>query len=422
MLGGFATTALTALTAQNTREVTAIHPVPATFVRQQIDTIYDDMTVDAVKTGMLHTAETVAAVADSLRAHEPPVVVVDPVMVATSGACLLAQDAIDVLTQRLLPCADLITPNLAEAAALCGREVHDLDGMRAAAQHLSATGVRAVLITGGHAPEACTDLLFDGRQEWLLSGPRIDTPHTHGTGCGLSAAIATLLAQGLPLGDACHQAKQCIANAIRHGHAPGGGPGPINACAPVVRDAWLHRCAQQLTEAIDRLCDAQVGWLIPEIQSNFGYALPEARDADDIVAIPGRIIRFDDSLRTLAPPRAGASRHIARIILTLLRVDPRFRAVMNICWSPALVEACRSAGLHVQEFDRRQEPDDVKQVEGSTLEWGTRQVLDRTGTVPDVIFDTGDIGKEPVCRVIGTDPADVADKILTIAQEYQNRC
>jgi hydroxymethylpyrimidine/phosphomethylpyrimidine kinase len=161
---------------------------------------------------------------------------------------------------------------------------------------------------------------------------------------------------------------------------------------------------------------AGIGELIPEIQSNMGYAVHGAAAIEDVVAFPGRIIRLHGGIARVASPAAGASRHIAKIILTCLRTDPAMRSAMNIAYTPEIVERCRVLGFSIGEFDRNQEPPDVKQREGSTLEWGTGDVIERTGSVPDIIFDRGDVGKEPVCRVLGVDPQDVARKIIKIAE------
>ena len=236
-LGCYGMTAITALTAQNTCGVRAIHGVPPQMLADQIDAVMEDIGTDAVKIGMLHSPEIVSAVAQAIDRHALPNVVFDPVMVATSGAVLIDQSAIDVLVRELFPRAVLITPNLDEAALLVGRPLNARDDMEQAAQTLLAKGARAVLLKGGHLPgETVVDLLLTDAGDTLwMEAPRIHSPNTHGTGCTLSSAIAAHLALGATLVDAVQQAREFVRAALQagsqvrtgqcggplnHGHAP----------------------------------------------------------------------------------------------------------------------------------------------------------------------------------------------------------
>ncbi|WP_166305877.1 bifunctional hydroxymethylpyrimidine kinase/phosphomethylpyrimidine kinase [Bradyrhizobium sp. 2S1] len=229
-LGVFGASAITALTAQNTRGVSGIHPVPAAFVTAQIDAVFSDLDVGAVKIGMVAQAETIAAIADGLKRWAPRHIVLDPVMVATSGDRLLAAEAVDALKTMLFPLASLITPNLPEAAALLNQPVasSEADVARQGRQ-LLAMGCRAVLVKGGHGHGAeSIDYLIDGERSIALATPRIATSNTHGTGCSLSSAIAAGLAKGEAMEAAVRNAKAWITDAIAaadrfavgHGHGP----------------------------------------------------------------------------------------------------------------------------------------------------------------------------------------------------------
>ncbi|MGC2179321.1 MAG: bifunctional hydroxymethylpyrimidine kinase/phosphomethylpyrimidine kinase [Bradyrhizobium sp.] len=228
--GVYGASAITALTAQNTRGVRGIHPVPPAFVTAQIDAGFDDLEVKAVKIGMLAKRATIEALAASLSRWKPGLIVLDPVMVATSGDRLLSTDAVSVLRERLIPKATLITPNLPEAAALLGEAVaSDEATIRSQGKKLLATGARAVLIKGGHGQGAeSIDYLLIGSSVIALPAPRIATVNTHGTGCSLSSAIAAGLAKGEALEQAVRAAKTWISAAIAaadglgigHGHGP----------------------------------------------------------------------------------------------------------------------------------------------------------------------------------------------------------
>ncbi|MEI6126625.1 MAG: bifunctional hydroxymethylpyrimidine kinase/phosphomethylpyrimidine kinase [Pseudomonadota bacterium] len=419
VLGGFAMSAITALTAQNTRSVEAIHPVPPRFIEQQIDAVLQDIGADAVKTGMLFTADAIQTVSRALQKYGIVLSVIDPVMLSKSGSSLIENAAIKTLTQELFPLAFMVTPNLDEASTLCAMSVDSPQKMKEAALMLYRWGPKHVLIKGGHLAGDCMDLLYDGHDFTELTSSRITTKNTHGTGCTFSAAIATELAKGFNPPEAVRRAKDFITTAIRFSLPLGSGHGPTNPYANIAREAQLFQCSAELENAYKKLLDEKIGRLIPEVQSNFGYAIASAALPEDIVAFPGRIIKFHDTIAKISAPQAGASRHIAKIILTAYKADRSYRAAMNIIWNPDLIEKCRRLGFTVCEFDRRQEPPDVKELEGSTLEWGTQQAISLLGRVPDIIFDRGDAGKEPMTRVLGTGPMDVADKILNIAKEKQ---
>lgn len=213
-LGVHGASVVTALTAQNTLAVRAIAPVDPTFVAQQLDAVLDDLDVRAAKTGMLHRAAVVEAVAERLAARAVPHLVVDPVIVATTGVVLLEPAGVAALRARLLPLATLVTPNLGEAEALTGRPVADPAGMREAARALVGAGARAALVKGGHLPGDALDVLYDGRGFHEFRAPRIATRHTHGTGCVLSAAVTASLARGLPLVEAVAAAKHHVTHAL----------------------------------------------------------------------------------------------------------------------------------------------------------------------------------------------------------------
>ena len=234
-LGGYAATAITALTAQDTTAVHAVLPVPPGFVRRQILAVLGDIGADAVKTGMLGDAATVAAVADALdEAGCTALLVVDPVMVATSGARLLAPDAVAALKARLLPRAALLTPNLPEAEALCGFPVRDPAEMARAAAALLSAGAAAVLVKGGHLEgRTVTDLLATPAGAEAFSGPRILSAGTHGTGCTLASAVATGLAQGMGLREAVLRARAYVRAAIAAAPGYGAGNGPLGHDARV---------------------------------------------------------------------------------------------------------------------------------------------------------------------------------------------
>ena len=420
LLGGYGMSAITALTAQNTVGVQAILELPLDFIEKQIDSVVSDIGVDAVKTGMLSSSAIVSLVARKIKEYRLRQVVIDPVMVAKSGAPLLKQEARQALREELIPLALVVTPNLPEATVLCGFEVGDPETMKQAARQIHQMGARNVLIKGGHLKGEIVDILFDSRNFHEFSTPRIPTKNTHGTGCTFASAIATELARGNSVPESVRRAKDFMTAAIRFSLALGKGHGPTNPYAWTAREAERFRVIESLKEAYETLRHKRIANLIPEVRSNLGYALPHAEADRDVAAFPGRITRLGHSIATVSGPEFGASRHIARIILTLMRHDPEFRSAMNIRFSEEMVSACQRARLRVRSFDRANEPADVKEREGSSLEWGTEVVLGE-GEIPDVIFDRGDVGKEPMVRVIGRNPEEVARKVLKIQRYLKDK-
>jgi hydroxymethylpyrimidine/phosphomethylpyrimidine kinase len=228
-LGGYAATAITAVTVQNTLGVTGVHDIPADVVEAQARAVLSDIGAEAIKTGMLGRTGVVEAVARILaEAHATPAVI-DPVMIAKGGEALLRRSALDAFRELLVPRAALLTPNAPEAEALTGLEVASIDGQRRAGEALLERGAQAVLMKGGHVPgDRVTDLLLTPDGETLFEGPRIETRHTHGTGCTLASACAVSIAQGMALVDAVARARAYTVEAIRRAPGFGAGHGPLD--------------------------------------------------------------------------------------------------------------------------------------------------------------------------------------------------
>jgi hydroxymethylpyrimidine/phosphomethylpyrimidine kinase len=238
-LGVFGMSAITAITAQNTCGVTNIRELDGEIIADQIDAVFSDIPVNAVKVGMLANAQITAVVAGCLRKHQAVNIIVDPVMISKSGSHLLRPEAIDALKHELFPVADVVTPNLHEASAIVGFAVEDRAGMEKAAAAIKAMGPKYVVVKGGHLPGDACDLLYDGRQFTTFANERINSVHTHGTGCTFSSAIAACLAKGQNITEAVDTAKKYITMAIRHGFPLGKGVGPTHHFYDLYRRAGL---------------------------------------------------------------------------------------------------------------------------------------------------------------------------------------
>ena len=418
-LGGFGMSVITALTAQNTLGVQGVYEVPENFVEKQFDSVATDIGIDAAKTGMLANSKIIKVVAKKLWQYKINKLVVDPVMVAKGGAPLIVKEAKKTLIKELLPLALIITPNIPEAEELSKIKVSSIDDMKKSAEIIYGLGAKNVVVKGGHLAGNPVDILYDGKNFHEFSSERIDTKNTHGTGCTFSAAIATKIAEGKSVVEAVKTAKEYTTTAIRFSLNIGSGHGPTNHLAHVLQKSERYNCIQKLKVALQRLNAEKCGNVIPEVQSNLGYALPYANKTEDIAAIPGRIIKIGEKTGTLGDPSFGASHHIASIILSTMKYNADYRCAMNIRFSEDIIDICMYLGFDVDNFNRSDEPNDTKSKEGYSLKWGIDSVLSKRNSIPDIIFDRGDLGKEPMIRVLGKNPDDVVDKVLSVSKRLK---
>ena len=238
--GVFGMSVITAVTAQNTCGVTAVQDISPEIITAQMDAVFSDIRVDAVKIGMVSRSESIRAIAEGLKKWKPPVIVVDPVMISKSGYPLLQPEACETLIRELLPLATLLTPNLPEAEAICGFAIHSEPDMEKAARIILDLGAKAVLVKGGHLEgNRADDYLFDGAKGIWLAGERIATEHTHGTGCTLSSALASNLAKGLSLAEAVQAGKIYVTTGIQYGLALGKGHGPTHHFVDLYKKAGI---------------------------------------------------------------------------------------------------------------------------------------------------------------------------------------
>ena len=417
-LGVYGTCVVTAITAQNTRTVTAIQDVEPQIVKAQIDVVVSDIGVDVVKTGMLHTSEIVRIVAQEIQRSDIPTVV-DPVMIAKSGAKLLREDAIDALTKSLLPRATVVTPNAPEATVLSGLKVENLATAREAAKKISSMGPRGVVVKGGHIPSKgkVADVLYVDGQYYVFETEELPSKTTHGTGCTFSSAVAAYLAKGEDITEAVRLAKGFVLDAIRFGIPVGEGHGPVNPMADLYRMAEKPYVLENMVSAIRMLESSQsVAKVMPEVNSNLAMALEYAVDSNDVAGIPGRVFRVGNTVKAFSFPVFGGSRHVANTILAVKAHKPSVKAAMNIRYSPEILGKVRELGLLASAYDRRNEPPEVKAAEGMTTKWGAEEAIRAAGGVPNAIYHDGDWGKEAMITILGKDAIEVTKTVIRIAE------
>jgi len=415
--------AITSITAQNTAEVRGIFDIPPEMVIRQIEAVAEDIGVDAAKTGMLSSKEIIEAVSSTLKKYDFPLVV-DPVMVAKSGARLLREDAVEALKKSLLPRADVVTPNRMEAEVLAEMEIRSFDDAEKAARVIKKEfSPKAVVIKGGHLDFGrAVDLALIGDEFHQLPGEWVEQGCTHGTGCSFSAAIAANLAWGYDILTSIRTAKEFITFSILNGLRVGRGHCPTNPASWVEIPAEKYRILSELSEAAKLLTENSNEGLIelyPEVGINLVKSLPAwyARTPQDVAGFPGRIVLAGGKLVAPFPPSFGASKHMAKAVLTIMKFDSSKRAGMNILYIDGLEKLAEKLGLKTSYFDRKEEPPEIKMMEGGTTPWGIESAVRRAGgIIPDIIIDKGEFGKEPLAFVFGTSPIEVVNKVIEISK------
>jgi hydroxymethylpyrimidine/phosphomethylpyrimidine kinase len=405
---------ISSVVAQNTQGVNTSKAVSPELLKEQLDAVFSDIKPSAVKTGMLATEESVKIVASIFKKNRVKNLVVDPVITSSNRKILLSSQGVEILKTRLLPLALLVTPNLPETEVLSGIKIRTNSDKLRAAKAILKFGVKAVLIKGGHGAKNADDFLFDGNKGTTFPSQKLIKGNIHGTGCILSAAITAGLAQGLSLLSAVENAKAFIVESIHSLIVPGKGDPIIEPLNRLYAESEKHKLMQKALQVVQVLKENKIGRLIPEVQSNLGLAINNAQALNDVIGIPGRIVKNGGDAFTISPPMFGGSRHVADIVLTVMAHNPEKRAVMNIKYTDALLNICKKLKYKIASFDRANEPKKVKALEGSSLEWGTDRAIRDFGSVPDIIFDLGGYGKEEMIRVIAKDPEELLQKILKI--------
>ncbi|WP_094227017.1 bifunctional hydroxymethylpyrimidine kinase/phosphomethylpyrimidine kinase [Methanolobus psychrotolerans] len=411
-MGLHPTCAITSVTSQNTTGVLSAYDIPCEVIRDQIDAVCEDMDIRWAKSGMLSSSEIISTVAEIVKKYNLKLVV-DPVMAAEAGGDLLHKEAISTLKEKLLPVSEVVTPNINEANALSGMQIHTVEEAKEAAKIISHTGVRIVIVTGGHLD--ASDIIYDSENDThTIIGGTFIKGGTHGSGCTYSAALASSLAKGYRIEEAAKIAKDFVVEAIRESVPVGRGVGPVNQLARIIHNSERYTVLQDVKEGACILTGCKdFAALIPEVGCNIAMALPYATSSSEVAAVAGRVVNLKGTARIVGDIEFGASSHVARIILSAMKYDPICRAAVNIRYSGQIVEICREMDLSISSFSREDEPEGTH-----TMDWGTSHTIEKHGTVPDIIYDKGGIGKEAMIRIMGYSAREIAFKAVKIAEKY----
>ena len=412
--GAFGTSAVTSVTAQHTRGVESTHQLPTPEISAQIDAVLDDFDVRAVKTGMLGTGEVVDLVGEY--APDLPNLVVDPVMVATSGDRLLERDA-ERAYEDVLSEATLVTPNTEEAAVLTDVAPETADDAQRAGKRLVEMGADAALVTGGHVEaenDDVVDVLVTAETVERFRHERVDGTATHGSGCTLSSAIAARLAHGDDLGTAVASGVDLLARAVRYPLDVGEGPGSVHHLVETRERAARQPTAEAVEGIVEAFVERDVSPLVPEAGMNVVGATPYAERAAETAAVEGRITRTLSGVQPNRGVRFDASSHVARFLVTCRDFDADLRFAVNCRFDDEVAAALDALAGPVVEFDRSEEPPGVKESEGSTQQWGARRAFEREGGTPVAVADHGDMGKEAIVKLLADDAETLVDRAFTL--------
>jgi len=407
--GAFGTSVITSVTAQNTTGVESTHVLPIEEIDAQSGAVFSDFDVAAIKTGMLATSDVIELVTERVAGSDAPAVV-DPVMVAASGDRLLDRAAEDAYGS-LLAEATLVTPNADEAEVLSGIEVTGSDSARDAGAAIVDAGAEAALVKGGHVPgDEVVDVLVTGEAVERIRHPRVETDATHGSGCTLSSAIATRLAQGESLTAAVEDGVDLLARAVRYNIDVGEGPGSVHHMVAARDRMDQSGTVERVSEIVRQFVRRDVGPLVPEVGMNVVGATPYAEVPADCVAVEGRISRTLDGVAPTRGVRVGAASHVASALLGARESDGAVRFAVNCRFDDGVEAALGSLEWTVAEFDRGDEPADRTERMG----WGTRRALEGADTTPDAVVDPGGFGTEPTVLLVTREPATLVDRTVTL--------
>jgi len=418
-LGVYGCTAITAITAQNTRRVSKILEVSPSMISEQVRSILSDMSPDAIKVGMVYSTATIKTVSGLLKRSRIPVVL-DPIFAAGTGAKLLLDDAFESFVSDLVPISTLITPNRYEAEKLAGMKIKTEAHVIEAVRKIKRLGAKNVIVKGGHFERTqVTDFLLDSRSRVTrMANPRVKINESHGSGCNFSAAATAYLARGEPLIDSCMKANEYVHNAITNAVNVGRGLPVTNPLSAIYQDASRYHTIAELQRGVEKISALDKFYsLIPETQTNFAYALPEASGITEVAGVRGRIVKIGNSAAPASYIEFGASKHVASALVAYMSINPGMRSAVNIKFEDALMKVCKSL-FEVSSYDRKKEPGKIKRKEGSSIAWGVGQALSRNPNA-EIIYHRGDIGKEPMIMVFGKTPGEVVVKIKSILKNYQ---
>ena len=415
-LGIYSCTVITAITAQNTSNVDHILPLNADIIKKQIISILSDIPIHAIKIGMVYNNEIITAVSDILRNLKIPIIL-DPIVSAGTGAQLLQREFLSDFKTKLIPICDVVTPNINEAEKLSGIKIKNESDIKKTALKIQKQGARNVVIKGGHFRNEemiIIDTILDEFGKFtVIKNPRMKIVETHGSGCNFSAAVTAFVALKFPIVKACIMANKYVHNSIVNTLKIGKGIPVNNPISTMYEESCKYKVMEELANAVDQLINIKnFEKLIPETQSNIAYAIPYAKNITDVAGVNGRIVKVGVRSVPTSGIKFGASRHVASSILEYMKINQLVRSALNIKNDKKILDKCNRL-FRVTHYERELEPKTIKNKEGKSISWGVSRALSKNPDA-DIIYHTGDMGKEPMIIIFGQNPQEVVDKVKKI--------
>ncbi len=411
-LGVYGCTAITAVTAQNTQEVSSVFEVTPECIAKQIRSVILDMPPDAIKIGMVYNKPNIEIILRALKGSRVPVVL-DPILSAGTGGKLLLPEAFESFKADLISLSTIITPNRIEAQKITGIQIISRSDIVRAARKIKNLGAKNVIIKGNHfEKKQVADILLTSEGRLIeISNSKLSSEEMHGTGCNFSAAITAFLARNFSIIDAFKLANKYVRDSLQNALKIGKGLFVSNPSSSIYDYASRYVVLRGLHCAIEAIeTSDNFGILIPETQSNIAFALPDARELDHIAAIKGRIIKIGDTARSASSMiEFGASKHVGSALLAYMTVNRLVRSAMNIKYDEKIRKITKSV-FKVSKYDRSKEPRHILKKEGMSIFWGIKYALAKNPEA-EIIYHEGAVGKEPMCIIFASNPADVDNRL-----------
>lgn len=418
-LGVYGCTAITAVTAQNTQEVSSVFEVTPECITEQIRSVILDMPPDAIKIGMVYNKPNIETIRRVLKGSKVPIVL-DPILSAGTGGKLLLPEAFESFKADLIPLSTIITPNRIEAQKITGIQIISRSDIAKAARKIKNLGAKNVIIKGNRfEKKQVADILLTSEGRLIeVSNSKLSSEEMHGTGCNFSAAITAFLARNFSIIDAFKLANKYVRDSLQNALKIGKGLLVSNPASSMYDYASRYVVLKGLQWAIEDIeTSDNFGILLPETQSNIAFALPDARELDHIAAIKGRIIKIGDTARSASSMvEFGASKHVGSALLAYMTVNRLVRSAMNIKYDERIRKITKGV-FKVSNYDRSKEPRHILKKEGMSIFWGIKYALAKNPEA-EIIYHEGAIGKEPMCIIFASNPAEVVNKIRIILKRY----
>lgn len=406
--GTYGLSVVTAITSQNTKRFLDVKPVMASLVKSQIKSVLEDFHIDAIKIGMVYDNQTIKVIHSELERVKIPIIL-DPIFKSTTGGDLQMKEAFADYKKLLIPLSYIITPNVQEAEKISGIKIKSLKDMKKAAKKIQKMGAKNVIIKGGHflSGSKIVDILLENKKFHTFSHDRLKFEN-HGGGCTFSASICANIARGKKLSNAVDDARLFTIESMKNATKIGSG-------LVIVTHAKGDEIENHLSRAISKFCSIDFIYKhIPECQTNFVYSTSTPLSLNDVMGLEGRIVRTGNRGTVAGNLKYGGSKHVASAVLEMARKFPSIRSGLNLKYDRRTIKRAISKGLKISSYDRNTEPPKNKENEGSTISWGIKKAIDSWKTPPDIIFHTGDFGKEAMILIFGKNPEDVLRKTLKI--------